>query len=165
MSLSENPHQPAKKRSIPHPLHRLIRRRLRHHPRNLLSKCLNIPGFLHISHQLIHSLVVHFPVETLSFYGPDYQLATKLVCGVITYEGADPIILEKWFSITDIRHSESVLAEVLNVVEGHQVKTVLMVEQIIGCPHEEGIDYPEGESCPVCPYWTGRDRFVGEVVH
>lgn len=26
---------------------------------------------------------------------------------------------------------------------------------------EEGIDYPDGEACPQCPYWAGRDRFSG----
>jgi hypothetical protein len=39
------------------------------------------------------------------------------------------------------------------------------LERIIGCPHEEGIDYPEGKSCPQCPYWAGRDRFTHERVH
>jgi hypothetical protein len=28
-------------------------------------------------------------------------------------------------------------------------------------PHEERIDYPEGEACPQCPFWAGRDRFAG----
>jgi hypothetical protein len=32
---------------------------------------------------------------------------------------------------------------------------------MLGCPHEEGIDYPEGEACPECPYWAGRDRPIG----
>ena len=36
---------------------------------------------------------------------------------------------------------------------------------LIGCPHEEGIDYPEGKSCPQCPYWAGRDRFTRERIH
>ena len=27
-----------------------------------------------------------------------------------------------------------------------------------GCQHEEGIDYPEGELCPDCPFWAGRER-------
>jgi hypothetical protein len=40
-----------------------------------------------------------------------------------------------------------------------------MVEEIFGCPHEEGIDYPEGDFCPECTYWKGRDRFSGEIVH
>jgi hypothetical protein len=42
------------------------------------------------------------------------------------------------------------------------VHSVAMVEAIIGCPHEEGIDYPTGESCPHCPFWKGRDRWTGE---
>jgi hypothetical protein len=39
-----------------------------------------------------------------------------------------------------------------------------MPEAIIGCPHEEGTDYPEGEACPQCPFWQGRDRFKGTYV-
>jgi hypothetical protein len=38
-----------------------------------------------------------------------------------------------------------------------------MVDRVIGCPHEEGIDY-EGPTCPHCPYWAGRDRWTGEVI-
>jgi hypothetical protein len=40
------------------------------------------------------------------------------------------------------------------------VKTVVIADAIMGCPHEEGIDYPDGDSCPKCPYWAGRDRFA-----
>jgi hypothetical protein len=29
-------------------------------------------------------------------------------------------------------------------------------------PHEEGIDYPEGKTCPQCPFWASRDRWTGE---
>ena len=35
-----------------------------------------------------------------------------------------------------------------------------MMEEIFGCPHEEGIDYPVGEECPECPYWANRPRPV-----
>jgi len=34
-----------------------------------------------------------------------------------------------------------------------------------GLPHEEGIDYPDGSSCPKCPYWAGRDRGTLERIH
>jgi len=40
-----------------------------------------------------------------------------------------------------------------------------MIEEIIGCPHEEAIDYPSGEYCPECDYWKNRDRFSGEILH
>jgi hypothetical protein len=45
-----------------------------------------------------------------------------------------------------------------------EVKTVAMTDRIIGCPHEEGIDY-EGPVCPHCPFWANRDRWTGEVIH
>jgi len=31
-----------------------------------------------------------------------------------------------------------------------------MTNGVIGCPHEEGIDYPLGEDCPFCPFWKGK---------
>jgi hypothetical protein len=26
----------------------------------------------------------------------------------------------------------------------------------LGCPHEEGEDFPHGEDCPFCPFWKGK---------
>ncbi len=106
-----------------------------------------------------------FPIATVAFYGPDDKTATKLVCAIIPYEGAEPDLMKKWFSSSDIRKSEMVLKEVLVYIDENGVKTVGMLEEIIGCPHEEGIDYPEGESCPECTFWRGRDRFTGELLH
>jgi hypothetical protein len=34
-------------------------------------------------------------------------------------------------------------------------------KEMPGCPHEEGVDYPEGEACPDCPFWAGRSRPIG----
>ena len=50
-------------------------------------------------------------------------------------------------------------------IEQHDVKSVVLSDRIIGCPHEEGIDYPQGEACPRCPFWAIRDRWTGEVLH
>ena len=38
----------------------------------------------------------------------------------------------------------------------HGVKSVVASDQNIGCPHEEGPDFPVGEDCPFCPYWKGQ---------
>lgn len=40
-----------------------------------------------------------------------------------------------------------------------------MIQEIIGYPHEEGLDYPEGDYFPECNYWKGRDRFSGDIVY
>jgi len=49
-------------------------------------------------------------------------------------------------------------------MEKHGVLTIALTDGIIGCPHQEGIDH-EGESCPVCEFWRGRDRLTGQWVH
>jgi hypothetical protein len=53
---------------------------------------------------------------------------------------------------------------VLQFLESQGAKSVVMTDRIIGCPHEEGIDYPEGEPCPQCPFWANRDRFTGRLL-
>ena len=47
-------------------------------------------------------------------------------------------------------------------LKAHGVRSIGMFDRIIGCPHEEGIDYPDGQACPACPFWAGRDRWSGK---
>ena len=42
----------------------------------------------------------------------------------------------------------------------HHVERVVTADRIMGCPHEEGIDYPKGEVCP-CGFLKGRWRPQG----
>ena len=105
-----------------------------------------------------------YPAATLAFYGPTDQLATKAVVGIIRKNGADVDPLHKWITATgDVRRDPVIGDEIQNFLKLHQVKSVVSPEKIIGCPHEEGKDYPEGMDCPFCPYWAGRDRFTGEM--
>jgi hypothetical protein len=106
-----------------------------------------------------------YPVATVTFYGPTADRASKVAVGIVRVEGAEVSRLERWFTDdTDARTDARIGAAVLNLVQEEGVKTVVATDGIFGCPHEEGIDYPEGESCPRCPYWAGRDRFTGERV-
>jgi hypothetical protein len=41
----------------------------------------------------------------------------------------------------------------------HNVRSFIMMEKIFGCPHEEGIDYPVGESCPTLPILERKRPF------
>jgi hypothetical protein len=106
-----------------------------------------------------------FPVATVALYGPTDKKATKLVVGVVPREGAEPDEMRKWYSTEDVRKDLDLYDEVLEFIKIHEVKSVAMADRIIGCPHEEGIDYPDGESCPECPFWQGRDRWSGEFEH
>lgn len=70
-------------------------------------------------------------------------------------------ILGKWFSeAEDIRQSEAIGQAILAILDTHGVRSLAVTQGIIGCPHEEGVDYPVGELCPKCPFWHNRDRWT-----
>ncbi len=107
-----------------------------------------------------------FPVATVAFYGPDDRRASKVAVGILPADGAELTALERWFSETgDVRDDADVSAAIAGFVKRNAVKTVVMADRIIGCPHEEGVDYPEGQTCPDCPFWADRDRWSGNVLH
>lgn len=107
-----------------------------------------------------------YPVATIALYGPDDQRATKVAVGIVTREGAEVDQLERWFAPDgDVRSDGEITRQIRAFLAKHNVVSVTTVDRIIGCPHEEGIDYPDGTVCPECPFWASRDRFTGETVH
>ena len=102
-----------------------------------------------------------YPVATIAYYGPDDRQATKVAVGIMRDED-DPGEMSRWHVETgDIRRSADVMEAVFRFIQARQVHSVAMTEEILGCPHEEGIDYPEGENCPACPFWADRERPLG----
>jgi hypothetical protein len=103
-----------------------------------------------------------FPLGTVAFYGPDDRRASKVAVGIMMGTDDDPVVMRRWLSQDgDVRKDEAIGAEMASFLRDHGVRSVAMTDKIIGCPHEEGIDYPEGEECPQCPFWKGRDRWAG----
>jgi hypothetical protein len=101
-----------------------------------------------------------YPVATLAFYGPDNRKATKAVLGIIDTQEAEPR-LRTWGGETadkDLRYDVSLQSDWVRIIQREGCKSLAMLEEINGCPHQEGIDYPEGESCPKCPFWAARER-------
>ena len=73
--------------------------------------------------------------------------------------------LERWFSEdSDVRSDPEINQAIVELFQEEEIKSVVMADRIIGCPHEEGVDYPEGEVCPECPFWANRDRWTGELL-
>lgn len=100
-----------------------------------------------------------YPIGTVAFYGPDNRRASKVVVGIKETERGEIADMRKWFGESgDLREDAVVGAEILAFLQSHRVRTVVVGDGILGCPHEEEIDYPLGEDCPRCPYWAGRAR-------
>jgi len=106
-----------------------------------------------------------YPIATIAFYGPDDKRASKAAVAIVNAEGAEPSALQRWFAEEgDVRSDPAIASEILQFVRDHGAKSVVMTDRIIGCPHEEGIDYPERQVCPQCPFWAHRDRWSGDMV-
>lgn len=105
-----------------------------------------------------------YPLATIAFYGPDDSFASKVVVGLFPSEtDHEAHILKKWLSSgKDVRQDEEIIHEILEFFKVQAVHRVSMVSRIIGCPHEEGIDYPLGEGCPHCPFWALVERWTGK---
>jgi len=100
-----------------------------------------------------------FPVGTIAFYGSDDRRASKVAVGIVAAPDGDPVELRRWFAESgDVRNDAASFAEIVSFLRRHDVRSVAMTDGIFGCPHEEGIDYPEGQACPQCPFWAGRER-------
>jgi hypothetical protein len=106
-----------------------------------------------------------YPAATIAFYGPDDRFASKVVVGITAGESEETLALERWFAEdTDVRNDPVVGEAIALFIEQYDIKTVVVTDGIIGCPHEEGVDY-EGTTCPKCPFWANRDRWTGEIIH
>ena len=107
-----------------------------------------------------------YPLATVAFYGPNSEFASKVAVGIVLGDSGEVAFLERWHARQiDVRRDRTISKEIAGFLKKHDVQSVALTDGIIGCPHEEGIDYPDGESCPECPYWKGRDRWTGEVIH
>jgi hypothetical protein len=85
--------------------------------------------------------------------------------GIFRREGDPASELRRWFSeSSDVRWDPEINQEIFEFIAANEVKTVALNPELMGCPHEEAIDYPEGEHCPHCPFWSGRDRFSAEYI-
>ena len=95
-----------------------------------------------------------FPIGTVAHYGPDDKTTTKIVAGVLLGKGAEPII-KRWVA-SDVTTNPKVRKEIEAFFRRYAVRQIAMTPGNIGCPHEEGEDFPLGGDCPFCPWWKGK---------
>jgi hypothetical protein len=102
-----------------------------------------------------------FPAATVAFYGQDETTASKVVVSIVPSKEAEPTHQASFTAGPgDVREDVLVGDKVMAFVEKHEALSVFIAEGILGCPHEEGVDYPGGGTCPTCPFWAGRDRWI-----
>jgi hypothetical protein len=87
-------------------------------------------------------------------YGPDDKTTTKMAAGVILHAHAKAIMM-RWVA-TDVTTNPKIQQEVKEFFLEYGVKQVVVSQRNMGCPHEEGMDFPRGEDCPFCPFWHGK---------
>jgi hypothetical protein len=97
---------------------------------------------------------VQYPFATIAYYGPDDKTVTKIAVGVFESEGVEPI-MERWRG-PDVMTNAEVQMQIAGFLQAYGVQQVVATDGVIGCPHEEGIDFPEGQECPYCPFWRGK---------
>jgi hypothetical protein len=95
-----------------------------------------------------------YPLATVALYGPDDRTTTKIAAAVFHHEEDKPT-LKRWVG-TDVMTSPKVQEELRAFFQQQGVQSVAMSAGNMGCPHEEGEDFPVGEDCPFCPWWKGK---------
>jgi hypothetical protein len=92
-----------------------------------------------------------YPLATITYHGPSPWQASKIKVGILTGDDQAPVLRE-WKG-EDIAEDVEAAREISLFIKDHDVARVLTSEWVLSCPHEEGVDYPLGESCPLCPDW------------
>ena len=95
-----------------------------------------------------------FPIGTLAYYGPDNHTCTKISASIVNAPNARPQF--RYWQDDDVCVDPLVVAEIGEFFKLNGVQEVIMTEGVIGCPHDEGIDYPEDQACPECPFWHNQ---------
>jgi hypothetical protein len=96
-----------------------------------------------------------YPLGIIAFYGHNDQSATKAIIGIVNQAGGAPEHIKKWVSEKgDLRKDVSPIKELFRYIEAHNVQSVALTPGIYYCPHEPGIVFPEGGSCPHCLFWS-----------
>jgi hypothetical protein len=96
-----------------------------------------------------------YPLAIIAFYGRNDRIATKAVIGIVMDSGGSPEHIKKWiFDDGDLREDVPSIKELFRYIESYKVLSVALTPGIYDCPHEAGVDYPEGGTCPQCLFWS-----------
>jgi hypothetical protein len=64
-------------------------------------------------------------------------------------------VLKRWMG-ANVLEKPKPIRELRKILRENRVKEVIPAPHVMGCPHEEGEDFPRGKDCPFCPFWKGK---------
>ena len=97
-----------------------------------------------------------YPVGSITMYGPDRTKSFLIIASVFHDENTSEPTTKRWIG-SSVRSDENVIRQMTEFFLMHAVKSVICFRENVGCIHQEGLDYPSGQTCPFCPYW--RDKY------
>ncbi len=92
-----------------------------------------------------------YPIGTLAYYGPDDHNCNRIIASIVNAPNARPQFRD-WQEY-DVCTDPQVAGEIGEFFRLNGVQDVIMTDGVIGCPHDEGIEFPDGEICPHCSFW------------
>jgi hypothetical protein len=101
---------------------------------------------------------VEYPIATVAYYGPDDRTPIKVAVGIIEEPYGETVAIARWMSREDIVNDPKVQGKIVDFIKQNKARTIVITNGVIGCIHEEGLDYPEGEECPFCKFWKGKQH-------
>ena len=102
-----------------------------------------------------------YPLASIAYFGPDTRRATKVTVAIVRAQGRLPGPTESWsVQHGDVRSDSRVEEAILDLLRSYDTRSVVITAGVVGCPHEEGVDDWQGNVCPHCPFWAGRNRWV-----
>ena len=93
----------------------------------------------------------NFPLGMIVYFGPDDKTVTKIL-GIVLVDAQNDPITKQWLG-ENIAENPKTISAIGNFFQKYCVSDVVMTEGVIGCPHEEGLDYPLGGECAECTFW------------
>lgn len=77
------------------------------------------------------------------------------MAAIVGGEDQEPSVIKKWLG-DNVAKDPKVKRTIKSFLKKFKVKTTIITASPIGCPHEEGVDFPDGGDCPECSFWKGK---------
>jgi hypothetical protein len=105
-----------------------------------------------------------YPLASIAYFGPDTRRATKVTVAIVRARGRLAGPTEHWsVEHGDVRSDSRAEEAILDFLRSFDTRSVVITAGVVGCPHEEGVDDWQGNVCPHCPFWAGRNRWVRDL--